>query len=89
MMRARKTDGFGAVGKGQDYKRLVCDLDRGIPSRPSSKTAPRRAWRATTGSSRPRSWGLFGPSPGMCGSRTSLATAACVPDAAQKIVLDR
>ena len=77
-----------AVGKGQDYESLVCDLDRGTVeyvvderTQVSLESYYRQFTREELGTIRAIAMDMWEP--------YILATEACVPDAAQKIVFDR
>ena len=76
------------MGKGQDYKSLVCDLDRGTVeavveerTHASLESYYRQFTTEELGTIRTIARDMWEPH--------ILATAACVPDAAQKIVFDR
>ena len=77
-----------AVGNGQDYESLVCDLDRGTVeavveerTQASLESYYRQFTAEEMGTIRAIAMDMWEP--------FILATAACVPDAAQKIVFDR
>jgi transposase len=77
------------VGKGQDYESLVCDLDRGTLEavvEERTQASPESYYRQFTAEElgttiRAIARDMWEP--------YILATAACVPDAAQRIVFDR
>ncbi|OGB93544.1 MAG: hypothetical protein A2Z31_08990 [candidate division NC10 bacterium RBG_16_65_8] len=77
-----------AVGKGQDYESLVCDLDRGTVvavveerTQASLESYYRQFTAEELRTIRAIAMDMW--------ERYILAAAACVPDAAQKIVFDR
>jgi transposase len=77
-----------AVGKGQDYESLVCDLDRGTVeavvverTQASLESYYRQFTAEELGTIRAIARDMWEP--------YILTTAACVPDAAQEIVFDR